>query len=97
MTFFSKLIHSARERAGLSQRELGARANVVQPAVNAWEKGDRPITETTLEKVARALGYQTLQAFLVAEIKELRARERREARKKENGHAHEERAHHQRA
>lgn len=68
--FFSRLIKFARTRAGLSQRELASRCAVVQPSVVAWESGKRATSEETLSKVAHALGHESVERFLCAEIPE---------------------------
>jgi transcriptional regulator with XRE-family HTH domain len=49
-------IRLARTAAGLSQRELGMKARIPRPHVVSMENGNRPISVTTVLKVAHALG-----------------------------------------
>lgn len=75
--FLPRLIRFARTGAGLSQRELAAACNVVQPSVVAWESGRRAISEETLVKVAAALGHPDVERFLCSIVRAwLRARGR---------------------
>lgn len=66
--FLPRLIKFARTRAGLSQRDLAAACAVGQPSVVAWESGRRATIETTLVKVATALGHPSVERFLSAEL-----------------------------
>ena len=68
--FLPRLIRFARGRAGLSQRDVASRCDVVQPSVVAWESGRRAINEESLSKVAAALGYPDVEAFLDTELAE---------------------------
>lgn len=45
-----------REKEGLTQRELAARAGVRQPHISRWETAEVEPTRPNLEKLARALG-----------------------------------------
>lgn len=54
------MLHYARRRAGLSQRELAARAGVPQPAVARIERGQVSPRVDTLERLLGAAGM-TLQ------------------------------------
>lgn len=59
-SLFSQRLRQARERAGITQQELGVRAgldvNVAGPRINQYENGvHQPRQETVLE-LARALG-----------------------------------------
>lgn len=49
-------IRVARETAGLSQVELGARVGVKQQSVQKWESGASSLSARRLEEVADALG-----------------------------------------
>jgi len=51
------LLRAARERAGLSQRELARRANTSQPAIARAETGRGGITVTTLRRLLEAAGF----------------------------------------
>ncbi|MGO9557906.1 MAG: helix-turn-helix domain-containing protein [Acidimicrobiales bacterium] len=51
-------IRSAREAAGLSQRELALRMGTSQAAVGRLEAGGVGATLTTLQRVASALGLR---------------------------------------
>ncbi len=66
--FLPRLIRFARTRAGLTQRELARRCDVVQPSVVAWESGRRATSEESLTKVAHALGHADVERFMVSEI-----------------------------
>ena len=57
------IIRTARERAGLSQRELADRAGVAQPLVARLERAGANPTLRTLEKLAAAAGF-TLRVHL---------------------------------
>ena len=50
------LIRHARQRAGLSQVELGRRAGVTQSVVSAYESGARQPSLPMLERLVRATG-----------------------------------------
>lgn len=58
------LIRKARERAGMTQAELARAAHTSQPAVAAYESGQRSPSVRTLDKLIRASGA-TLQVSLV--------------------------------
>ncbi len=49
-------VRAKRTAAGLSQEELGARANIHRTYIGALERGEKSVTVATLAKVARALG-----------------------------------------
>jgi transcriptional regulator with XRE-family HTH domain len=51
------LLKEARLRAGLTQRELAARAGVPQSTVSVYERGERQPTLPTLERLLRAAGF----------------------------------------
>lgn len=51
-------IHTAREAAGLSQRELARRMGTSQAAIDRLESGGVGATLTTLQRVASALGLE---------------------------------------
>lgn len=48
---------AARLRAGLTQRELAARAGTTQAAVNRWERGRHEPSLAALANAVRACGY----------------------------------------
>lgn len=50
------IIRRSRQWAGLSQRELGARAGTSGPAISFYESGDRIPRVDTLERIVRATG-----------------------------------------
>ena len=52
----SRMLRYARRRAGLSQRQLGARAGVPQPAVARIERGRVSVRLDTLERLLAATG-----------------------------------------
>lgn len=51
------LLRSARARAGLTQREVAALAEVTQPVVAAYESGRRQPTVPTLRRLLAATGH----------------------------------------
>ena len=53
----SAALRQARLAAGLSQREVAARAGIRQPVVAAYEAGRRQPTVPTLRKLLRATGH----------------------------------------
>jgi transcriptional regulator with XRE-family HTH domain len=63
ITSTASIVRTARERAGLSQRELADRAGVAQPLVARLEGPGANPTLRTLEKLAAAAGF-TLRVIL---------------------------------
>lgn len=76
-----QLLRAARVRAGLTQRELGRRMGLFQASVAGWEAGHRPVKETTIEQVAKALDLTT-ETLLRQELDARRRRERKERGKR---------------
>lgn len=68
---FPRVIRQIRESRGLSQSELAEKCGVTQPAVAGWESGTRPILETTLEKIAEALG-EPIDEMLARALRRMR-------------------------
>jgi len=56
-------MRTAREAAGLTQRELAARMGTSQAAVARLEAGGTGATLTSLQKVAGALDLKVIVAF----------------------------------
>ena len=56
-------VRDARERAGLSQRELATRMGASQSTVVRLEAGGASVTLTTLQKVASALDLNVTVKF----------------------------------
>lgn len=54
----SKLLHQARARGGLSQRELSALTGVPQPMISAIERGLQDPRHGTLDKLLHACGQE---------------------------------------
>lgn len=54
---FGELLRSARQRAGLTQRELAARAGTAQSVVARIESGTTSPTAATLEHLVRCCGF----------------------------------------
>lgn len=52
------MLHRARERAGLSQRELAARAGTSQSAIARYEAGAVQPSLATLERLVSACGQR---------------------------------------
>jgi len=55
---YAALIRDARERAGLSQRELARRAGTSQAVVSAYENEQREPGYASLEKLIAAAGFR---------------------------------------
>lgn len=60
-------IFEAREKAGATQRELGAAIHRSHHAVSSWEQGRRSVDAETLNRLARALGVSV--GWLVGEVR----------------------------
>ncbi len=54
----AKILHTARTRAGLSQRALAARAGVRQPLVSRIESARQQPSLPTLQRLVNACGFQ---------------------------------------
>ena len=52
----ARVIRSARERAGLSLRELARRAGTSHATLSAYERGAKSPTDATVERIVRAAG-----------------------------------------
>ncbi|HYF47473.1 MAG TPA: helix-turn-helix transcriptional regulator [Acidimicrobiales bacterium] len=52
-----RLLRRARDRAGLSLRELAARAGTSHSTLSAYETGAKVPSVTTLERILRAAGF----------------------------------------
>jgi len=55
---FAALLRDARARAGLSQRQVAARAGVPQSTISTYERGRREPTLPTLDRLLRASGFR---------------------------------------
>jgi transcriptional regulator with XRE-family HTH domain len=53
----SQALRDARHRAGLTLRELAARAGTSHSTLSAYEAGDKVPTVGTLERILRAAGF----------------------------------------
>jgi transcriptional regulator with XRE-family HTH domain len=51
-----RLVHTARLRSGLTQRELARRAHIPQPMVSVIERGQQDPRHGTLVRLLRACG-----------------------------------------
>jgi predicted nucleotidyltransferase/DNA-binding XRE family transcriptional regulator len=60
----AELLREARQRAGLSQRELAARAAVAQSVISAYESGRRRPALETLQRLIRATGTHMIVGLL---------------------------------
>lgn len=58
VTLAAKLVRRARERSGMSQRELAARASLSQPEIARIETGAQDPRLTTLERLLRGAGFE---------------------------------------
>ncbi len=66
MDGFGAKLKEFRETAGLSQRQLAAKAALSQKGISQWEAGTREPTWAAVQKLAAALGV-TCEAFTAAE------------------------------
>ena len=55
----ARLLRTARHEAGLTLRELGARAGTSHSTLAAYESGSKSPNVTTLDRVLRAAGFAT--------------------------------------
>lgn len=62
------LIREARSRAGLSQRELAARARTAQSVVARIERGQTSPAWETLARLLRAAGFDVSARLTVASV-----------------------------
>ncbi len=53
--FFRQLVIDHLKQSGMSQSELSRRSGMAQPKLNAYLRGHKVITDTTLENLLRAL------------------------------------------
>jgi transcriptional regulator with XRE-family HTH domain len=66
-TAFSLAIRQHRERAGISQEELGYRANLHRTYVSMLERNQRCPSLTTIGKLAKALDTKASSLLAAAE------------------------------
>lgn len=64
---FGLAVRDLRERAGLSQEELGYRSDLHRTYISMLERGERLPSITTISKVARALGMKASGLVAAAE------------------------------
>jgi transcriptional regulator with XRE-family HTH domain len=62
------LLRQARERAGISQRELAERLGCTQPAVSQAEAGGASLSIATLRRFADALGCDIELAIVSRDV-----------------------------
>lgn len=55
-----ELVRTIRERQGISQAQLALRAGTTQPVISRLERGGRPPTLETIERVLLALGHRVV-------------------------------------
>jgi transcriptional regulator with XRE-family HTH domain len=71
------LIRQARRRAGLSQRELAARAGTSHATLSAYERGRIVPSVHTLDRLLRAAGFESV-VYLERRIREFEGLDRGE-------------------
>ncbi len=64
----AELLREAREKAGLTQAEVGEAFGGHQPTAARWESGERQIDVVELLKLAEILGFKASE--MVAELEE---------------------------
>ena len=74
------LLWMARDNAGLSQRELAARAGVTQSMIAAYEAGTRQATLPTLLALLRAAGQEVRLHLCPLDEQDLAQREQESLR-----------------
>lgn len=57
-------VRRLRLQAGVSQRELAFLAGTSQPTIASYEKGTKSPTVQTIERLARALGFEAVVDFV---------------------------------
>jgi len=72
------LIHTARQRAGLTQQALATRAATSQAAISAYESGRRSPSVDTLARILDAAGFELRMRMASPDTHEM-ARQRAEA------------------
>ena len=70
MSFAAQALRTARERAGLTQRELAARAGTSQATVSAYESGAKEPAVATLNRLLAVAGVRLSVAKAPAAIVE---------------------------
>jgi transcriptional regulator with XRE-family HTH domain len=73
----SVLLHTARQRAGLTQADLAERLGTTQSAVARWEKGLVSPRLVTFERILAACGFElriSLAPLVEAERDQIRER-----------------------
>lgn len=66
-------IRVERERAGLTQRELGERMGLSAQVVHTMERGSRPVSLDETPALCRALGVTLAQFLRDADVEDLEA------------------------
>lgn len=66
MTTLGSLIREARERGGLTQSELAARARTSQPAIARYEAGQASPRIETARRLIEACGFELLLELAAA-------------------------------
>jgi transcriptional regulator with XRE-family HTH domain len=90
-SFFAGVLLEARLRDAMSQKAFAQVIGVSQPLVAAWERGNRPILESTLVRYANAKGVSLPELLYSAVVKAVLLEQRRK-RKKKRRSPHESRA-----
>ena len=60
---FGKRVRELRDKQGLSQEELGAKAKLHRTYIGMIERGEKNITLENIEKIANALGAPIASFF----------------------------------
>lgn len=63
LTSFGKKMRQARERAGMSQEELGARTGLHRTYIGSVERGERNVGLINVLRIARCLGIPPSSLF----------------------------------
>ncbi len=58
MALLAQLVREARRRAGLTQKELAARAGVPQSTIGRIEVGSREPSNSLVERLVQAAGFE---------------------------------------
>jgi transcriptional regulator with XRE-family HTH domain len=69
---FGRAIKVERTAAGLTQAELGAKLNLSDRTISAWETGDRTFTWDVLPELCEALDCDVLALFARATAEDRR-------------------------
>lgn len=63
---FARAIRAYRVMNGVSQAELASLVGMAQANISRLESGEHPVSESTVQQIAKAFGYRSAIVFLSA-------------------------------